>query len=308
MESTLIINASSATQAGEIAIHPNTVMFHGAPVDEREESAIAFSCMNIVERVEVVYDYTSMTIKVGDSSNNAENISDLLRPYIQEKKIVLESTTLGFAELFLLIKSIISLNINDFLVIYVEPGTYSRSALSSISYELSELNAGYMPIPGSVVDLSEDDVESGVFFLGYEPERLERAFEEYQMLSSKDIKVVFGIPAFRPGWELNSIVPHLSLIDNCEISYCAANDPSSAYDALEATRRSLSAEKKMFIGPIGTKPCGIAAALFASMHDSQVGLLYDHRTKKKKRSTGVNIWHRYSIRLTSNENVSQEEV
>jgi len=245
----------------------------------------------------VEYDYDQMTVKVGVDEVSADMAADLIGPYVRGRNVVLESTTLGFAELFLVIRSLVDLGVMSFLILYVEPDKYSRSKPGSDSFAISELNAGYKPIPRSVVDLSGDDVEAGVFFLGYEPERLERAFEEYQMISSKDIKVVFGIPAFHPGWELNSIVPHLAGLEKCNIQYCSANDPSSAYDALEVTRVSLGAENKMFIAPIGTKPCGIAAALFASVHSSQVGLLYDHRKKREKRSSGVNVWHRYSIKI-----------
>ncbi|MGB7815559.1 MAG: hypothetical protein WBL28_04325 [Methylotenera sp.] len=252
---------------------------------------------NISQRVIVNYDYEYMKISVGDKVIDADLATELFSPYIMQGKVVLDATTLGFSELFFAIKSLVDLNVNDFLIIYVEPRDYSRTTPGADSFALSELNAGYKPIPRSVVDLAGDDVDAGVFFLGFEPERLERAFEEYQMLSTKDIKVVFGIPAFQPGWELNSIVPHLSVIENCTIAYCAANDPSSAYDALEVTRTSLGQEKKMFIAPIGTKPCGVAAALFASIYPSQAGLLFDHRKKKTKRSSGVNIWHRYSIKI-----------
>jgi hypothetical protein len=211
--------------------------------------------------------------------------------------MVLEATTLGVSELFFIIKSLIDSQIDNFLIIYVEPQNYRRTTPAADSFALTELNVGYKPIPNAIVDLSGDDVEAGVFFLGFEPDRLERAFEEYQMISSKDLKLVFGIPAFQAGWELNSIVPHLEVIANHTISYCAANDPSSAYDALEETRVSLKKGNKMFVAPIGTKPCGIASAIFASLYPSQVGLLYDHRTKKSKRSSGVSTWHRYSIKI-----------
>jgi hypothetical protein len=302
MTSSVLFYTSSFSSPSELSLLPNSVLFHGIPVDERGQSAVGFVSDHIFSRVLIDYDYDQMTIKVGGDIISADNASELFRPYVEGKNVVLESTTLGFPELFLAIKSLIDMDIKNFLIVYVEPKEYSRSTPGSDSFSLSELNAGYKPIPGAVVDLAGEDVEAGVFFLGYEPERLERAFEEYQMISDKDIKVVFGIPAFQPGWELNSIVPHLEVIENCDIQYCAANDPSSAYDALEITRRSLGEGNKMFVAPIGTKPCGVASALFASMYPSQVGLLYDHRKKKAKRSKGVSIWHRYSIKIVSDKN------
>lgn len=297
MTSKIFFHTTTHANSVELSLYANSIMFHGNPIDDRGNLAINFESEKISLRVPVAYDYDKMTIEVGNHTDSADNVTELLRPYVTGKNILLESTTLGFAELFLVIRSLIDIGIDHFLILYVEPEKYERTKPGADSFALSESNAGYKPIPKSVIDLAGSDVEAGVFFLGYEPDRLERAFEEYQMLSSKDIKVVFGIPAFHPGWELNSVVPHLAAIGNCDVQYCAANDPSSAYDALETTRLSLSEGNTMFIAPIGTKPCGVAAALFASMHPAQVGLLYDHRTKKNKGSAGVNIWHRYSIKI-----------
>ncbi len=297
MTLSVLFCTSSFSSPEDLSLLRNSVLFHGPAVDDRGVAATSFECSDISLRVMIEYDYDQMTIKVGADEVSADKAADLIWPYVRGMNVVLESTTLGFSELFLAIRSLVDLDIKSFLIMYVEPDTYNRSKPGSDSFEISELNAGYKPIPRSVVDLSGDDVEAGVFFLGYEPERLERAFEEYQMISSKDIKVVFGIPAYHPGWELNSIVPHLNGLDKCNIQYCAANDPSAAYDALEVTRVSLGADNKMFVAPIGTKPCGIAAAIFASIHSNQVGLLYDHRKKKDKRSFGVGVWHRYSIKL-----------
>lgn len=297
MSFSVIFHTSSFPDSSGLGIPHGSVLFHGASVDERGASATGFECKAIESRILVEYNYELMTARINNIEVNADKVTELIDPLVAGKNVVLESTTLGFAELFLLIRGLVDLSMSRFQIIYVEPDDYTRTKPGSDSFALSELNAGYRPIPRSVVDLAGDDVEAGVFFLGYEPERLERAFEEYQMIASKDIKVVFGIPAFRPGWELNSIVPHLNGIDNCNVQYCAANDPSSAFDALEVTRSSLSGDNKMFIAPIGTKPCGIASALFASIHPEQVGILYDHRKKSTRRSSGVSVWHRYAIAL-----------
>ena len=297
MTSSVLFYTCSFSTPSELPLYKNSVLFHGEAIDERGASAVGIESIEILSRVLVEYDYDNMTLKVGDKEISADRSAELFAPHVKGKSVVLESTTLGFAELFLAISSLLDIGIKSLLIIYVEPSEYSRTNPGADSFSLSELNAGYKPIPKAIVDLAGEDVEAGVFFLGYEPERLERAFEEYQMISSKDIKVVFGIPAFQPGWELNSIVPHLEAIDHCNVQYCAANDPSSAYDALEITRASLSAGNRMFVAPIGTKPCGVAAALFASMYPEQVGLLYDHRKKKSKRSSGVSVWHRYAIKI-----------
>lgn len=297
MSDRVIFQHQSEVNCNNITINNNSILFHGNPVDDRGESIKSIKTISDNSKILVAYDHDTMTISIADKSISADLAGELISPLIKGKNIVLESTTLGFAELFLLIRSLVDLGIKKMIITYVEPQKYNRAQPGSDSFALSALNAGYKPIPRSIVDLSGDDVEAGVFFLGFEPERIERAFEEYQMISHMDIKVVFGIPAFHPGWELNSIVPHLNSIDNCDIQYCAANDPSSAFDALEITKASLQAEKKMFVAPIGTKPCGIAAAIFASIYSGNVGILFDHRVKKNKRSEGVGLCHGYSITI-----------
>ena len=280
----------------EVELYSECVFFHGESVDERGD-AVNTENKNISQRILVNYDFENMQICLNGKVVDADNATNLIGPFLSEKKIVIEATTLGFAEMFFVIKALTELKISEYIVLYVEPAEYNREKKGSDRFAISEINSGYRSIPKSIIDLASDDVTAGVFFLGYEAQRLETALEEFQMLSNKDIKVAFGIPAFQPGWELNSIVPHLNVIENWEYSYCAANDPDLAYDVLETTRSSLGNNKKMFVAPIGTKPCGIAAAIFASLYPEQVGLLYDHRTKKIKRSKGLNVWHRYSIKF-----------
>jgi len=93
----------------------------------------------------------------------------------------------------------------------IEDAPYPVEIQCGAAYDAAEqlTTHGYQPIPCSVVDLGGDDLEVGVFFLGFESERLDRALEEHQMIADKEVKVVFGIPAYHPGWELDAIIPHL---------------------------------------------------------------------------------------------------
>ncbi|WP_157275050.1 hypothetical protein [Dechloromonas agitata] len=300
MTSPVIFSSEAYSDPGKIPFAHPTVLFHGHAVDEREESAIQLGGDAVVRRVKVAYDSQTMTLKIGDGDVGADDCCELFGKYISDANIVLEATSMDFSELLCTIRALIELGVSRFQVLYLEPQDYSRSNHGNDLFALSELIVGYRPIPHAVVDLSSDDVEAGVFFLGYEPERLERALEEYQMIGSKEIKVVFGVPAFKPGWELNSIVPHLSILNDkssFQVAYCAANDPGSAFDCLEETRLSLQMGNRMFVAPIGTKPCGIASAIFASLFPDQVGVLYDHPKKKEERSKGVSVGHRYVVSI-----------
>ncbi len=291
---------TSKRSLDEISIPNNTVLFHGDALDTRGELALKIDSNANIQKIFIKYDFNEMILTVAADTVNADDAYILLSPIIKNKNVILEATTLGFAELFCVVQCLISLKTESLKIIYTEPESYVPPEQDG-SNRLSELIPGFHPIPHAVIDLTSQEVEAGVFFLGYESERIERALEDFQMIASKQIKLVFGLPAFKPGWELNAIVPHLSILkahSAFEVAYCCASDPGSAFDALEKTRKSLSLGHKMFVSPIGPKPCGVASAIFASLYPEQVGLLFDHPKRKPKRTDGANVWHEYLIHLT----------
>jgi hypothetical protein len=289
---------STHAEVAQLGLADGCVVFHGGIVDERGQLTLDLGPTHL--KVPVAYNVQDMTLSVAGETIEADVCEKALTAYLDGREIVLEATTLGFAELFCLIRGLIASGKHTFQITYAEPARYNKPLGGGESYALSDIINDYAPIPHSVVDLSSEEVEAGVFFLGYEQERMARALEEYQMISSKLVKVVFGVPAFRAGWELNAIVPHLQMLaehSGFEIAYCSANDPGSAFECLERTRKSLSSGARMFIAPIGTKPCGVATAVFASLYPTESGILYDHPKKKDKRSFGVHIWHKYMVRV-----------
>ena len=287
----------TAPTADALGISNEVTLFHGNIVDDRGKLAVDTwgpDCVRVLSE----YDVNNMSISLGATTVNVDGVGGPLSAY--SKSVVLEATTLGFAELFVLVSGFAEIGCDQIDIVYVEPASYTRTHPGGDQFALSDATHGYQPIPRAVVDLSSDDLEAGVFFLGFEPERLDRALEEHQMIAGKEVKVVFGIPAYRAGWELDSIIPHLPRLHQnaLEIEYCSANDPEAAFDCLERTRASRGVGKRMFVAPIGPKPCGIAAALFASAHPTQVGLLFDHPRRKPRRTDGALVWHRYRITRT----------
>lgn len=216
-----------------------------------------------------------------------------------DNTVMIDSTTLGLAEIYYLIKQFISLNFLEFKIIYIEPLTYNKDE-SDEFYKLSHYPIGYKPIPGAVGDLHHDDLELGVFFVGFDSSRMEIALEEFQMIQGKNIKTIFGTPAFNSGLEMESIVPHLNILTenrNFEIDFCSALDPTSSFEMLNFYNKSLEDGKKLFIAPLGTKPTTIATALFANLNPD-ASLLYDHPMNLENRTSGVKDWHIYSVYLT----------
>ena len=92
---------------------------------------------------------------------------------------------------------------------------------------------------------------------GYEAERVSRAFDEID-LQGQNCQLVFGVPPYVIGWDMNSYISHLSVIDSNNIStefyYCGASNPLSVYQRIEKIYRGLDEEQKLFILPFGTKP------------------------------------------------------
>jgi hypothetical protein len=286
----------SGTSAADLDLPDDLVLLHGEQLDERGVSACG--CAPEAARVMLAYGVDDMSLTLGSETKSSDLATELLSGFDRDK-VVLEATTLGFAELFCATNALMTIGATEVNIVYVEPAAYQRTRPGGDQFELSLPTRGYAPIPNAIVDLTSDEIEAGVFFLGFEPERLDRALEEHQMIASKDVKLVFGIPAYHPGWELDAIVPHLPALDQhgLQLDYCSANDPEAAFECLERTRAALGEDKKMFVAPIGPKPCGIASAIFASVYPKQVGLLFDHPRRKNKRSSGIDLWHRFTVRV-----------
>ena len=57
------------------------------------------------------------------------------------------------------------------------------------------------------------------------------------------------------------------------VMFCGAENPASAIKVLEDVYKGLQPGEKLLIAPIGTKPCGVGAAMFAVTHPD-TGILY----------------------------------
>ena len=272
----------------------------GPPVDARGRQILTEVTSKAPSVHQVEYDPVNMTVKVGHTEIDADNIDSILPlPQNDQDAIFLESTTLGIAECFLLMESYIRRGHKRFCITYVEPGDYTTDA-SGTAFDLSESIIGFRPIPSGIIDLSSPDMRGGIFFLGFEYARLDRAFEDHQMLTAQSASVVFGVPGFRPGWEIKSVLAHVDVLKSRNIrdfKYCAADNPSAAYDLLKEKVEPLQGHERIFVAPLGTKPCGIGAVLFVAMNPEKVGLLYDHPRRKKDRSESIGQWHLYDIHI-----------
>lgn len=277
------------------------VAFVGKAVDDRGNEVIEFLRGRTTELYSLEYDPDEFELTTNGTRFNAEDLDSFLNNF-KGKSIILETTTLGFVEIFLCCREALDLGFPKIQMVYVEPLSYNRPRRTKLlhkrDFELSDEVKGYRAIPGATFMLSDRSDQKGVFFLGYEESRLERALEDYQMIRPENCAVVFGVPAFNPGWEMDSFANNIRVIRDKNIKggihFCGAENPASALDVLNNVYKGLVENERLFVAPIGTKPSGIGVALFASSH-RDVGVLYDHPKRSKGRSKEVSKWHLYDV-------------
>ncbi len=280
----------------------------GDIIDDRGTAAVNYLRKKTNKIIKLKYDAESYELKIDDKIINAENLETSLNKY-KTNSVILEASTLGFVEVFLCCRVLNSLGLDSFKILYVEPLSYRQQIMRSQvldkrDFELSEEFPGYIAIPGSTLILTDRYPQRGIFFLGYEERRLERVLEDYQMIIPSRCSVVFGVPAYKPGWEMDSFANNIRIIREKniigDIYFCGAGSPLSVIKLLDEIYNSLNTKERMFIVPIGTKPHGIGIALFSSIH-TDVGILYDHPKRKKGRSKKVSKWHLFSICFINNK-------
>ena len=304
----MTIFLQEGSDASQLELEDWDHAFHGRSLDDRGEAAIGEIKKRSKVAYELHYDEDSFIVHVGSTH---VHVDDLERKFshVAKGNVVLEATTLGFVEILLCCRVLRRHRCSKIDVVYVEPESYRsprrRHLLHRRDFELSKETPGYRGIPGTTYFLDNRVPHKCVFLLGYEESRLRRAFEDLQVINPSRTSLVFGVPAFRPGWEMDSIANNISVIREQKILgdlyYCGAENPAAIVEILEHVYSSLEPRERMFVAPIGTKPHGIGAAIFASTHP-RVGILYDHPHRSTGRSSSLGNWHRYSIFIENRKN------
>ena len=295
------IRMQEAESASELDVTGWDLAVVGDCLDDRGNAAKEYLTQRADQVVSVKYDEGDFVFYVNGHGYDTENIGEFFDSFIG-KSIILEATTLGFVEILLSCRTMRDLQFSHVDLMYVEPGDYTSPRRSHLlhkrDFSLSDDVPGYSAIPGATLMLTDKVRQKGVFFLGYEARRLDRALEDYQMIRPSNCCVVFGVPAFRPGWEMDAFANNIRVIRDKNIiggvHFCGAENPAAAVDVLEQVFLELGPDERMFVAPIGTKPNGIGVALFISAHP-EVRVLYDHPRRKAGRSANVSRWHLYEV-------------
>ena len=284
----------------EDLIHNNwDYSFIGESLDDRGVEAIEFCKNNSKRSIVLRYESEDMILHYNEKISSIDDNDDDFE-FLKDKKILIESTTTNFVELLLILKQAKLHNCRT-SILYLEPVSYVKKRASLIihrrEFELSDETPGFYPVPGFINSFGSTKLKKTVFIAGYESERIDRAIEE-NSISSKNCDLIFGVPAFKSGWEMNSFANNVSVMKEHrfvnEPFFSSANNPGTTYDVLTSIYNALDSNEEMYIAPLGPKPGGVATALFL-VENENVNLFYDHPTKKIKRSIKVSKWHLYKI-------------
>jgi len=272
----------------------------GKAIDARGKKATEFARNKAETVIQIYYQVNNSFLQVDGRRAECEDLQRKLEPYT-DRAIVLETTTLGFAEVLLCCLALNSSRASHISMLYTEPALYNaphrhEEVLARREFDLSEDVWGYRAIPGVIQELHEGKRQRIVFLLGYEGERFDRAFEELPIVP-KNCYVVFGVPAFQPGWEMDSFSNNVQVMQERQIRhqlfFCGADNPLAVLEQLERIYHQAESED-FFVAPIGTKPQGIAAVLFACKHND-IGILYDHPSRRQERTAGVGPCHLFEF-------------
>lgn len=267
-------------------------------VDDRSKAATTFVRNHAKDHFEVRFLVESNLTYV---NKQKASFGKLRAQLAGVNSLLIEATSLSYPELLYLLTAATQECVKSISLLYVEPVGYRRTIDNHLcdhrNFNLSE-NRRFRSIPMFMTNLSEIVTGQAVFFLGYEGARFGQAMQQEEVLQPWRKHIVFGVPAFESGWEIDAIANNVDyLSSNDQIQYVAASSVSAAYRLLNELREDDKENNPVLVAPLGTKPHAIAAALFLIEHEAmdQAVLLYDHPDRSDARTEDVKRWHLYDV-------------
>ncbi|WP_455231068.1 hypothetical protein [Geopseudomonas aromaticivorans] len=271
----------------------------GIGIDDRSRYSIEFVKKECVTSLIIEYRKDTLDLAVGGDVVECHDLASYFSS-LQLTSVMIDSTSLDIPELALTLKSLHGLKGLRIVILYVEPAEYSAGAKKTLDHEefsLSDEISGFegTGIPTISMPVDNELSRRFIFFVGFEGGRLQNAIETYDV-SSDEARIYFGLPAFRPGWEVKSIRRNLqSLKDqsfSSRIGYCSASSCTDALQSLYKVKAN-DTETINYIVPLGTKPNSLAAILMMLENPDTTRLLYDQPDKRSERSRGIGRRHYY---------------
>ncbi|WDE12036.1 hypothetical protein [Thalassomonas haliotis] len=297
------INDNRNITTGEIKSLANTLCFVGPSIDQRGDDLT--SALNTAAHiVEVSFNVQDYTVDIDGTKVGTIGVNRYINDLVQQKKcesIYIESTTLGFVEVLLLLKWFSRSEIDSLQVIYAEPNQYKSRTnymndFGKHEFDLSTHTEGFKAIPGFAKALTQSKKAILISSMGFERSRLGQLLSQDDGAYIHAVIPVFGTPPYQTGWDKHSFFQNVDVLNDKgeKPQFVAANSPIDMLEMLEYIKGSYSEDDEITLAPLGTKPLSIASAVFL-INNPQVTLKYDHPKRKGRRSTGLGKIHLYEI-------------
>lgn len=281
----------------------------GTAVDDRGRASIDQLTANVKKVVSAAFNPANHDFRLDGEIAGANAIRALLRG---SKRVILDATTLGLGEVLHILRYLEKAEIHEVSLLYVEPRSYQHQNIADhrLDKEFSlTSNCKFSAVQGFAHEYDPSHRSAHVFMLGFEPARLLSAIEQRAWGDGQAgrLHMIVGVPAFKPGWEINSLRSHLQVMEDQDLSeadvrYCQANSVREAYLSLWDLYRTLGDDQGcLYVSPLGTKPHALGAALFlleTKGSDIPTSLYYDHPSRVPKRSDDIGRWHVVDVTLT----------
>lgn len=280
----------------------NTLCFIGTAIDQRgEDLTNALKIGNQV--VELDFDISNYTLKVDGKQVGIIGLSKYLTELIlksEYNQVLIESTTLGFVEVLLLLKWFARSDLMSVNIIYAEPSEYKlrtnyMNDFGKHEFDLSTHSEGFKAIPGFAKALTQSQKAILISSMGFERSRLGQLLSLDDGAYIHSVLPIYGTPGFQAGWDKHSFFQNVETLSDKGIKpqFVSANSPLDMLYMLQFIKDSF-VDEEITLAPLGTKPLSIASAVFL-INNPTVTLKYDHPKRKGRRSTGLGKIHLYVI-------------
>ncbi|WP_156186580.1 hypothetical protein [Cellulomonas sp. A375-1] len=284
---------------GDFMPEAGAVYFHGSVDEERAvldgdwERAALGAGVILASVVDETAD--SVQVRLGDprstgafSLRSEQSIRDLLAS--MPDRIYIDVTALAHPTWAVLLRECIALG-KAHSIVYTEPASYKLddSPAQGMVYDLSERIAGIAPLPGFARFGAPSSEEGNlVALLGFEGARFAYVMKTLEV-GLENVVPIVGVPGFVLHHPFESIDGNAESLRqdflHSRLRLAKANCPFDAFHEIYRIFRDGDWSYGR-VAPIGTKPHGVGAVLFALSRPNSTELIYDHPVRKAKRSLG----------------------
>jgi len=302
-----VTNISSYETLNSLVIEKKAILFYGETLDNRSQDILDFFSERTEKEQKILYNEETFKVQINDKTyRNIEFENKYIKNLIYDL-YYLDATSLGFAELLLILHNLNRLHKNKnkkIKIIYAEPKEYKRGENKEFQdeFDLTTSSGKFQKIPpySLLIDSTSSEKAILIPFLGFENNRLGRILESDDGARYEKYIPILALPAFEAGWENISLRRHYEELKNTNsIRFSPANNPYEMNKVLDRIYKN-ERNKNLVLAPIGTKPHAIGAIIFLINKEEKnirIGLTYDFPKKKDNRTDGIGNIYEYTLKI-----------